>query len=179
MKCTRYEPSLLLHAHGQLSGVERLWIEAHLQGCPPCRIKWARFAAEKERLRQHLHPVPAENGRLVELVGARIRREGRALAPARGSGGNPGQVLALAILAALLAVALSALAAFWGPLARSNAGVVRIDTPPAGEGCAPAHPVPVGPPAADGTIRRLPARGGARPVAPGASRLKKPDVPRY
>lgn len=123
MSCPRLEQSVFLHAHGQLNGVQSWLVEAHLQQCPVCRARWAQWTVERDRLRRAFSPLPADPVGLTGLsaaVGARIRTE-RAL-PEDTAGRTPQPALsrttvAVSLAVALLAIGISALAAFWQPVA--------------------------------------------------------------
>lgn len=162
MSCPRLEQRVFLHAHGQLGGVQGWLVEAHLQHCTVCRAQWAQWTVERDRLRRAFSPLPAEPANLTGLsaaVGARIRAEGplpqdRTAHPLRRPLSRTTLTMALAV--ALLAVAISALAAFWQPVV---------------ERCRPPAPPAVGtnvPENCPGLHNQLSnAPGGNRRVAPG------------
>lgn len=122
MSCPRLEQRVFLHAHGQLSGVESWLVESHLHRCTVCRAQWAQWTVERDRLRRSFSPLPADPVGLTGLsaaVGARIRTERPLPAdPAARPLQRPlsRATLAVSVAVALLAVGISALAAFWQPV---------------------------------------------------------------
>jgi anti-sigma factor RsiW len=108
MTCARHDFRLLLHAHRQLGGPERLLAEGHLRRCPACRDRWARMVLERDALRRAAAPQleddpGAERMRLA--VAIRIRTEGRdaGALPARRTGASvlgarPARLLLLSLL---------------------------------------------------------------------------------
>jgi hypothetical protein len=131
MNCSRRKKSLLLHAHGQLEGIPRRRMEYHLRRCAACRAQCSAWQQESRLWRTALAGEVELNGsaaRLQSAVAERIRSEPR---PARSewASGRVGewvrsritnspthQLARLLVLAALLALALNALAAFGPPL---------------------------------------------------------------
>jgi anti-sigma factor RsiW len=185
MTCRAHEKTLLLGAHGQLDGVRRLWLEAHLRGCPDCRELWARWVMERDAMRHALAPPDLDPNaeRLMTAVAVRIRTEPRegAFAPAPAHAGPRSLVrlLALAALVVVLATAAAAMAVL-GPL---NAGGF-VFVPPAVRQkpdtfCLP-YPIRVGP-GGKVVIPNLPP--AAKPPQPTKttgrielpSRFKRPD----
>lgn len=144
MSCRALEQSLLLHAHGQSTGMLGFWVDAHLRGCPSCREKWARWVLEKDAMRRALSPAPELDPtaeRLMTAVAVRIRTEPRDKAPVEkrntlAAYRKPARVLALTALIALLASAAAALAALQ-PLAGPNLGFLPSAWRPASEPCRP------------------------------------------
>lgn len=119
MGCSRHQVGLFLHAHGQLTGVRRWFVESHLRGCSVCRSRWARWAVEKDNLRRAFFPlapgVAGETG-MAEAVAARIRAERALRPPASSRLHSPVTLsarLALAVVAAVLALGMTAFAAYW------------------------------------------------------------------
>jgi anti-sigma factor RsiW len=125
MSCSRYERTLFLHAHGQLSGPRRWIIESHLHACSICRSRWARWCVEKDHFSRAFTPLPTEqpgSGSLADLVAARIRAE-RTLSDVPAvprSGPDLGARLMLSLItgAALLVLAVSALGSIRPPAPR-------------------------------------------------------------
>lgn len=157
MTCSRHEHSLFLHAHGQLSGMKRWFLESHLQSCDMCRARWARCVVEKDALRRALAPVyeldsPARS--LMDDVSSRIRveRQDPGFAPlaalALGGGRlssapHPRRALLMAVAVAALAIALSALAAYWPADGWGAAGAVSkpdLSYQMIGSPCGSCHP---------------------------------------
>jgi hypothetical protein len=178
MSCKRWEQSIFLHAHGQLTGPKRVLVESHIQSCGTCRTRWARWVVERDQLRRNLAPLPQagwEMHRSVDSVGARIRAEGRTGTPSgtprQAAAAGPRRGLVLVCAAILLGVALSAAAALWDPLMgerglltfgkSQDAGIAR----PLGILCPPGGPL---------TGPRVPHA----PRAPRAPGLGIPMVPR-
>jgi anti-sigma factor RsiW len=122
MSCPRLEQSVFLHAHGQLNGVQSWLVESHLQHCTVCRARWAQWTVERDRLRRAFAPLPADPVGLTGLsaaVGARIRTERAFPEETSSRPRRPGlsrAPVAVALAVTLLAVAISALAAFWQPV---------------------------------------------------------------
>jgi anti-sigma factor RsiW len=121
MSCSRHETGLFLHAHNQLGGVRRWVVESHIHACPVCRARWAQWTVERDRLRRAFSPMPPDpyqGGGVSASVAARIRVERPAVAEA-GTGLatplSPRAVLLVAAVIAMLAVGVSALAAYWRP----------------------------------------------------------------
>lgn len=146
MICHRCERALFMHAHGELGGVERFLLQCHLEGCDECRARWAKAVVEKDQLRRALSPMPTldpEGERRLRIIGARIRAEQRLLvvpapapasAPAASSTGGRGRRLAgMVLAAALLAIALTAMAASWGPSLLGIQGVAAPTPVPLGQ----------------------------------------------
>ena len=123
MSCSRYETSIFLHAHHQLTGVRRWLAESHLHACPVCRARWAQWSVERDQLRRAFSPLPpdpAHLGGVTASVAARIRVErptpAAAPTPRAARSGAPTQKLAVALaVLALLAAGISAFASFWQP----------------------------------------------------------------
>lgn len=69
------EQTLLLYAHGELSGLERARIELHLRSCPTCRLRWQRFRTDAGMIRQALQAplAPASASRLAAAISERVR----------------------------------------------------------------------------------------------------------
>lgn len=81
--CTATVKRMYPHLDGELTPAESLVIDAHLQGCPPCR---ERFLAEREFLtlfRAQLTNPPAP-------ASVRIRLSVREVSPADRSTDQPG-----------------------------------------------------------------------------------------
>jgi anti-sigma factor RsiW len=154
MNCTRHEMHLLLHAHGQLGPVTRLLVEAHLEGCDRCRAKWARLTVERDSLRRTLSPLPmleASDRRLMQSVGFGIRLEPREPREGPFAGVSPlTQRILVLVVAAILAIGASALAAFWEPPTRS---------------CRPGAPMQVTPAVSPAPVTPAAAPGRATPAA--------------
>jgi anti-sigma factor RsiW len=133
MMCQRREPAVFLHAHGQLNGLSRLLVERHLETCDSCRAKWARWVTEKDGLRRALAPPPLDYGdtqRMVELVGDQIRMDSRtpgSPAPAKATPRPKRRMAELAVVAAILALTVSAMAAFWSPGGIFSSGSIEPD----------------------------------------------------
>ena len=120
MSCHRHEPSLFLLAHGQLTGIQRWYLESHLRRCPACREQWAQWVVEKDRLRRAFSPMPvqaAQPGDLMVSVGARIRGEARPqlLDKPEPVPYTPRRWAVLAVAAATLALAVAAMASYLAP----------------------------------------------------------------
>ena len=123
MSCSRYETSIFLHAHNQLTGARRWLAESHLHACPVCRARWAQWSVERDQLRRAFSPLPpdpAHLGGVTASVAARIRVErptpAAAPTPRAARSGAPTQKLAVALaVLALLAAGISAFASFWQP----------------------------------------------------------------
>ncbi len=125
MTCTRWEHNVFLLSHGQMGGLKRIATESHLQTCPSCRARWARWVVERDSLRKGLAPLPQagwEENRLLDAVGARIRtevREGAHRRAGRPAGLGRDRRVRVGLLAAvcvLFGMGISALAANWAPL---------------------------------------------------------------
>jgi len=122
MSCPRLEQSVFLYAHGQLGGAKGWLVESHLQRCTVCRAQWAQWTVERDQLRRAFAPLPADPVGLTGLsaaVGARIRTE-RALPEEVAGHTRPRHLsrnaVAISLAVALLALGISALAAFWQPV---------------------------------------------------------------
>jgi anti-sigma factor RsiW len=124
MTCGRHEPMLLLHAHGQLQGYRRRWLDAHLHECSVCRGRWARWVVERDVLRRSLSAEPdIDRGatRLMDAVASRIRSESprsENYIPQRRPLAWLHELLPLAGTAAVIlsvSALVSAMAAFWEP----------------------------------------------------------------
>jgi len=165
MTCSQLDLSLLLHAHEQPGGAPKLFLEAHLKRCPHCRERWARWTLERNAMRHALAPLGEDAGaaeRLRTAVAIRIRTEPReaplALSPPSGRGRSRAGRGVLLLAAMLLAIAVSALAAFWDPSVLPS----RVaDAPPGTHACPP--------PEANGP-EPAPAVAASLPNAPAAGR---------
>jgi hypothetical protein len=108
-RCREWRESLGAHALGQLPEEERAALEAHLEGCPECRVELESLAgvtrllplADPERFGTAPSPPPA----LADRVAATIRAERRSQRRRRLR-------LGLAFSGATAAVAAAALALF-------------------------------------------------------------------
>jgi anti-sigma factor RsiW len=158
MSCPRLEQSVFLHAHGQLDGAKGWLVETHLQHCAMCRARWAQWTVERDQLRRAFAPLPADPAGLTGLtvaVGARIRTE-RAFPEDLPSPARPRFSLGLAGVAlavALLAVGISALAAYWQPVVDHCQSALQLRPPgPSGtpmiENCPGLHNQPLNAPGA-------------------------------
>ncbi len=58
MKSAHVEGLLVAHARGELEGVERAQVEAHLEGCAACRDSLAAFSGLMETLGRSAPPAP-------------------------------------------------------------------------------------------------------------------------
>lgn len=132
MNCRAFEQLLLLRAHGQLGGVRRFWLDAHVRNCTSCREKWASWVLEKDAMRQALAPPPKQDPTAEQLrtaVAIRIRTEPRDAFPrtalASPPRNKPVRLLAVAVLVLALAGAVAALAAY-NPIA-AKMGIVPAE----------------------------------------------------
>lgn len=120
MKCAQQQQErlVLLYAHGQLTGVQRWLVEGHLRECAACRAAWARCVAERDSIARAARPLPA--GGAVDLTEA-VRARARSMPRVRPNGAPSGakRYTTLMIAAAILAIALSAAAAYVPAIANS------------------------------------------------------------
>lgn len=161
MSCARYETSIFLHAHNQLSGVRRWLAESHIHSCPVCRARWAQWSVERDRLRRAFSPLPPDPthlGGVTASVAARIRVERPTVvaAPrtsAAGRGVNTQKVVVALAVVAILAAGISAFASFW------EAPAPTCTISPAPRGADPYGPTCPGSPPAT-----VPAGAGQKPL---------------
>jgi anti-sigma factor RsiW len=146
MKCSRMEKQVMLHAHGELSGISRLVVERHLGRCEACRQSWKRWGAQKDRLSGVLGPLPGRENRLPEIaggVGRRILRVPQSV-PRSSPFGGWGGALKLLVIVGGIAAGLSLGASLRPPPPAAPAPSPSTVAPPlpggGGETCAKCHP---------------------------------------
>jgi anti-sigma factor RsiW len=117
MICFRIKESVFMHAHGELRGLPRVMVEYHLSRCPACRAQHHHWAAEGAQWRAALVAQPGLNGSAASVrqaISQRIRSDNSRSAPTPRALSAPSRKLTLIVIGALLALAISAFAAF-GP----------------------------------------------------------------
>jgi anti-sigma factor RsiW len=149
MTCFHLRKSLFLHAHQQLGGVPRLVVQHHLTRCAECRAEWQQWSEERCQWRRALVEEVYLNGsagRLQAAVAQRIRLEPRGAVAAAPRALPRRRVSALAIVALVLALLATAVAAF-GPAVRTDihrAWLHFVSQGPSCEGIPPVNRTPPG-----------------------------------
>jgi hypothetical protein len=140
MNCRWREELILLHAHGQLRGWERLRTELHLRGCEHCRTAWGRFSVERESLRRAItRTTGAQSWEFSFAVLARIRALPKG---AMASAAVLPSVLTLVLAGTVASVALTSVMLFCPPVAEAidrATGRIAVSDPLPEDAYIPCH----------------------------------------